>query len=246
MNRSGRFLNRSGRPTSFAPVLARSGRRRPTADGRKRGNGQKAVSRSLFKPLQTRSMAKPDTEKPAPSSENESVIRLRGKTVEWRGKPEFRHPVDIRIKKNAKKHDTRSVHAAVNTPGGKLVAFYRGRVLPCSSGLTKISGKWFITIPGCRGLYVLDSQITEDWSWERYLKEGAVAGFFNSSQPFACQCKDPRRRGVGNSFDAYMQPCLLPSWSALASSSCGITRGSRARVAAHRDPQKPSARKTGG
>ena len=189
-------------------------------------------------------MPKPDTEKPAPSSENESVIRLRGKTVEWRGKPEFRYPVDIRIKKNAKKHDTRSVHAAVNTPGGKLVAFYRGRVLPCSSCLTKISGKWFITLPGCRGLYVLDSQITEDWSWERYLKEGAVAGFFNSSQPFAC--KDPRRRGVGNPFDAYMQPCLLPSRSALASSSCGITRGSRARVAAHRDPQKPSARKTGG
>jgi hypothetical protein len=145
-------------------------------------------------------MAKPDTEKPAPSSENESVIRLRGKTVEWRGKPEIRYPVDIRIKKNAKKHDTRSVHAAVNTPGGKLVAFYRGRVLPCSSGLTKISGKWFITLPGCRGLYVLDSQITEDWSWERYLKEGAVAGFFNSSQPFAC--KDPRHRGVGNPLDA--------------------------------------------
>jgi hypothetical protein len=62
-------------------------------------------------------MAKPDTENPAPSSENESVIRLRGKTVEWRGKPEFRYPVDIRNKKNAKKHDTRSVHAAVYTPG---------------------------------------------------------------------------------------------------------------------------------
>jgi hypothetical protein len=53
------------------------------------------VSRSLFKPLQTRSMAKSDTKKPAPSSENESVIRLRGKTVEWRGKPEFRYPVAI-------------------------------------------------------------------------------------------------------------------------------------------------------
>jgi len=92
-------------------------------------------------------MAKSDTKKPAPSSENESVIRLRGKTVEWRGKPEFRYPVDIRIMKNAKKHDTRSVHAAVNTPGEKLVAFCRGRVLPCSSGLTKISGKWFITLP---------------------------------------------------------------------------------------------------
>ncbi len=162
---------------------------------------------------------------------------------QYRARFSSRYPVDIRIKKNAKKHDTRSVHAAVNTPGEKLVAFCRGRVLPCSSGLTKISGKWFITLPGCRGFYVLDSQITEDWSWERYLKEGAVAGFFNSSQPFAC--KDPRRRGVGNPFDAYMQPCLLPSRSALASSSCGITRG-RARVAAHRDPQKPSARKTGG
>ena len=147
------------------------------------------VSRSLFKPLQTRSMTKPDSGKLTPPSENESVIRLRGKTVEWRDKPEFRYPVDIRIKKKAKKHDTRSVHAAVNTPGDKLVAFYRGRVLTCPSGLTKISGKWFITLPGCRGLYVLDSQITEDWPWERYLKEGAVAGFFNSSQPFACKIR---------------------------------------------------------
>jgi hypothetical protein len=160
------------------------------------------VLRSLFKPLQTRSIKTPESrsEKLVSSSEKESVIRLRGKKVEWRGKPLFRYPVDIRIKKNAQKHDTRSVHAAVNTPGEKLVAFYRGRVLPCPSGLTKISGKWFIALPGCRGLYVLDSQITDDWPWERYLKEEAVAGFFNSSQPFAC--KDPRRRGVGNPFDA--------------------------------------------
>ena len=36
-------------------------------------------------------MTKPDSEKPAPYSEKESVIRLRGKTVECRGKPEFRY-----------------------------------------------------------------------------------------------------------------------------------------------------------
>jgi hypothetical protein len=45
---------------------------------------------------------------------------------QYRARFSSRYPVDIRIKKNAKKHDTRSVHAAVNTPGEKLVAFYRG------------------------------------------------------------------------------------------------------------------------
>ena len=69
--------------------------------------------------------------------------------------------------------------AAVNEPGEKLVAFYRGRVFPCPSGLMKISGKWFITLPGCRAFYSV---------------------FFISSQPFAC--KDPRRMGVGNPSDA--------------------------------------------
>jgi hypothetical protein len=140
------------------------------------------------------------SENPVSFSGKESVIRLGGKSVEWRGKPFYRYPVDIRIKTNARKHDTRSIHAAVNTPRKKLVAFYRGRVILSPSGLTKISGKWFVSLPGFRGLYVLDSQITEDWPWERYLKEEAVAGFFNSSQPFAST--DPRRRGVGNTMHA--------------------------------------------
>ena len=91
-----------------------------------------------------------------------------------------------------------------HTPAENIVAFYRVREITCSSGMSKISGRWFITFtaacPQCRGLCVLDSQIPENWPWERYLAEGSVAGVVNSSQPFAC--KDPRCNGDGNPFDA--------------------------------------------
>ena len=63
-----------------------------------------------------------------------------------------------------------------HTPSENIVAFYRVREITCSSGMSKISGRWFILV------------------------EGSVAGVVNSSQPFAC--KDPRCNGDGNPFDA--------------------------------------------
>ena len=34
---------------------------------------------------------------------------------------------------------------------------------------------WITTVPGLRGFYVLDSQITGEWTWARYVEEAAVA-----------------------------------------------------------------------
>ena len=45
-------------------------------------------------------------------------------------------------------------------------------------------GRWCVAVQGHRGDKCLDSKITEDWSWERYLREGAVGGFFNCSRKF--------------------------------------------------------------
>ena len=73
----------------------------------------------------------------------------------------------------------KSVHAAKNTPGKVMVGIYLGEVV--DSDLVS-DGRWCAAVPGYYKFKSLDSKITDDWPWEKYIAEKAVGGFFNSSR----------------------------------------------------------------
>ena len=105
--------------------------------------------------------------------------------VMWRQKVTKRYAVFVKVEDNKRSRDQRSVLAGEDMPFGALVTFYRGRFMKRAS-----IGKnthWITTVPGLRGFYVLDSQITGEWSWPaswvRYVEEAAVGGFLNSRIP---------------------------------------------------------------
>ena len=116
------------------------------------------------------------------------------KGILWRGGKRITSwPVKVRIAHNKAHGKQRSVHAVKETPAGAMVGIYRGRLVDLVYGRnTRICRKWMISVPGYRGLRVLDSQMTQDWPWERYTSEGKVGGYFNSSRRL------PAPHGVGN------------------------------------------------
>ena len=125
---------------------------------------------------------KPRTPGPTPPTFTEVLVPED--QVQWRRKVIRRWPVVVRIERHGRLRDRRSVHAKWDMPGNALATFYRGRVLKTCSLDDKIK-HWFTTIPGLRGLYVLDSKIEGMWTWARFVAEGSVGGFLNSSRNFA-------------------------------------------------------------
>ena len=91
-----------------------------------------------------------------------------------------RAPTVVRISRTRTKGEYfKSVHAAKNTPAGTMVGLYLGALVDnCHAG----RGRWCVAVPGYYKQKYLDSKISKDWPWERYLQEGAVGGFFNSSR----------------------------------------------------------------
>jgi len=137
--------------------------------------------RSLFKPRRTRSTKSEPKTIPLDYEE----IKVPGGSVDWRynGKivKEYRYPTVVRISRTKSNGEYyKSVHAAKNTPGNKMVGLYFGALGKCRVR----DGRWCVAVQGHRGDKCLDSKITKDWPWERYLREGAVGGFFNSSRKF--------------------------------------------------------------
>jgi hypothetical protein len=111
-------------------------------------------------------------------------IKVPGGAVDWRyGKnivKAYRFPTVVRISRAKTKGGYyKSVHAAKTTPAGKMVGVYLGALIDKSRVL---DGRWCVAIPGHRYEKCLDSKISKDWPWERYLRNGAVGGFFNSSR----------------------------------------------------------------
>ena len=102
--------------------------------------------------------------------------------VMWKQKVTKRYAVFVKIENNKQSRDQRSVLAGEDMPFGALVTFYRGRFLERDSIGKKAKTHWITTVPGLRGFYVLDSQITGEWTWARYVEEAAVGGFLNSSR----------------------------------------------------------------
>ncbi len=138
----------------------------------------------LNQPRKTRS-TKPEPNT-VPSQYEE--IKVPGGAVDWLENKqivkEYRFPTVVRISRSKTKGENyKSVHAAKTTPGGRMVGLYLGAVV---DSRRVRDGRWCVGIPGFRSDKCLDSKITKDWPWERYLREGAVGGFFNSSR------KNPR------------------------------------------------------
>ena len=145
----------------------------------------------LNRPRRTRSTK--TEHKTVPSEYEETIVPGGG--VDWRanGKvvKQYRFPTVVRISRTKIKGEYyKSVHAKKTTPGGRMVGLYLGSVLEKGRIL---DGRWCVCIPGHRNANCLDSKISMDWPWARYLSEGAVGGFFNSSR------KDPK---VSNHRDA--------------------------------------------
>ena len=140
------------------------------------------LTRSFFKPRRTRSTKSEPKTIPFDYEE----IKVPGGSVDWRyhGKivKEYRYPTVVRIPRTKSRGEYyKSVHAAKHTPSKKMIGLYLGAVVEkCSVR----DGRWCVAVQGHRGDKCLDSKITEDWPWERYLREGAVGGFFNSSRKF--------------------------------------------------------------
>jgi hypothetical protein len=151
------------------------------------------LTRSLCPPRKTRSMkAEP---KGIPLDYEE--IKVRGGFVDWRydGKivKEYRFPTVVRMSRTKTKGEYyKSVHAAKTTPGNKMIGLYLGEVVETCRVR---DGRWCVAVPCHRGDTCLDSKITKDWPWERYLSEGAVGGFFNSSRKF-CRSTITNHRGA--------------------------------------------------
>jgi hypothetical protein len=124
-------------------------------------------------------------------------IKVRGGFVDWRydGKivKEYRFPTVVRISRTKTKGEYyKSVHVAKTTPGNKMIGLYLGEVVETCRVR---DGRWCVAVPCHRGDTCLDSKITKDWPWERYLSEGAVGGFFNSSRKF-CRSTITNHRGA--------------------------------------------------
>ena len=138
--------------------------------------------RSLFKPRRTRSTKSEPKTIPLDYEE----IKVPGGSVDWRyhGKivKEYRYPTVVRISRTKSNGEYyKSVHAAKNTPGNKMVGLYFGALV---EKCRVRDGRWCVAVQGHHGDKCLDSKITKDWPWKRYLREGAVGGFFNSSRKF--------------------------------------------------------------
>jgi hypothetical protein len=111
-------------------------------------------------------------------------VKVSGGGVAWRKKKkvvtEYCWPVVVRISRTKTKGEYyKSVHAVRNTPAHVMVGLYLGEVV--ETGLVS-DGRWCAAIPGYRNSKSLDSKITRNWPWERYLALKAVGGFFNSSR----------------------------------------------------------------
>jgi hypothetical protein len=131
---------------------------------------RRALTRSLNRPRSTRSLATTTEYKTVPSQYEETNIP--GGWVDW-------HVKGIRISRTKINGEYyKSVHAKKTTPGGRMVGLYLGAVLDKDRIR---DGRWCVVIPGHRD-GCLDSKISKDWPWARYLSEGAVGGFFNSSR----------------------------------------------------------------
>jgi hypothetical protein len=111
-------------------------------------------------------------------------IPVPGRSVPWRnGTRKYQWKTLVRISRTKKNGEYyRSVHAGTDTPVGKVVGLYLGAVVP---GARVAAGRWCVYIPGFRNIYSLDSQISKDWPFERYLTKGGVGGFFNSSREYS-------------------------------------------------------------
>ena len=138
--------------------------------------------RSLFKPRRTRSTKSEPKTIPLDYEE----IKVPGWSVDWRyhGKivKEYRYPTVVRISRTKRNGEYyKSVHAAKTTPGHKMVGLYFGALV---ENCRVRDGRWCVAVQGHHGDKCLDSKITKDWPWKRYLREGAVGGFFNSSRKF--------------------------------------------------------------
>ena len=138
--------------------------------------------RSLFKPRRTRSTKSEPKTIPLDYEE----IKVPGGSVDWRyhGKivKEYRYPTVVRISRTKRNGEYyKSVHAAKTTPGHKMVGLYFGALV---ENCRVRDGRWCVAVQGHHGDKCLDSKITKDWPWKRYLREGAVGGFFNSSRKF--------------------------------------------------------------
>ena len=155
---------------------------------------RRALTRSfLNRSRNTRSLATKKEHTTVHSQYEETNIPGGG--VDWhvKGKivKQYRYPTVVRISRTKCKGEYyKSVHAKKTTPGGRMVGVYLGAVL--DEGRIR-DGRWCVAIPGHRSGICLDSKISKDWPWARYLREGAVGGFFNSSR------KDPE---VSNHRDA--------------------------------------------
>ena len=155
---------------------------------------RRALTRSfLNRSRNTRSLATKKEHTTVHSQYEETNIPGGG--VDWhvKGKivKQYRYPTVVRISRTKSKGEYyKSVHAKKTTPGGRMVGVYLGAVL--DEGRIR-DGRWCVAIPGHRSGICLDSKISKDWPWARYLREGAVGGFFNSSR------KDPE---VSNHRDA--------------------------------------------
>ena len=116
------------------------------------------------------------------SPDFEEVLIPEQKDILWRGGRKLtRWPVTVRFSRNKHNGEQRSVHAAKVTLGGAMVGIYHGRLLDLIM-TERLCKKWMISVPGYRGIRVLDSQICAEWLWPRYKGEGKVGGFFNSSR----------------------------------------------------------------
>jgi hypothetical protein len=159
----------SGMAVYFWPARRPSPRKMP-----------RPLTRSFFQPRKTRSMK---SQSKICSSDYDE-IKVPGGFVDWRYcrkiVKEYRFPTVVRISRTKIKGEYyKSVHAAKNIPAKKMIGLYLGAVVETCRIR---DGRWCVVIPCHRGDRCLDSKITKDWPWERYLLEGAVGGFFNSSR----------------------------------------------------------------
>ena len=132
-------------------------------------------------PRKTRSKSmKPDVKSCHPIFDEQ---KIPGGLVVWRHNKRltytYRYPVVVRISRTKTKgNHYKSVHAAQNTPEDVPVGVYVGKVVDGDVA----DGRWCVCVPGFCKLKALNSKITKDWPWEKYVSLKAVGGFFNSSR----------------------------------------------------------------
>ena len=142
------------------------------------------MTRARNPPRKTRSMSKAKKPEAQTCPQLFDEVKVSGGGVVWRKNKkavtEYCWPVVVRISRTKTKGEYyKSVHAARNTPARVMVGLYLGEVV--ETGLVS-DGRWCAAIPGYRNSKSLDSKITRNWPWERYLALKAVGGFFNSSR----------------------------------------------------------------